>query len=130
MCSEKQIGTNRKKTEQIRTNRNKSGYSRKQGAQFGTNRKKTGKSEQIGTNRGGPLLPTQTGGSEDLPFLAFFEFLTLFFRIDLDGPIRTNRFADSRESPDSRESFQGSRTEPPVFCESRLGGAKNCESQV
>ena len=31
---------------------------------------------------------------------------------NLDGPIRANRFADSRESPDSRESFQGSRTEP------------------
>ena len=26
----------------------------------------------------------------------------------LDGPIRANRFADSRESPDSRESSQGS----------------------
>ena len=31
----------------------------------------------------------------------------------LDGLIRANRFADSRESPDSRESFQGSRIEPP-----------------
>ena len=41
----------------------------------------------------------------------------------LDGPIRANRFADSRESPDSRESFQGSRTEP-LFCESRFGGLK------
>ena len=30
----------------------------------------------------------------------------------LDGPIRAKRFADSRESPDPRESFQGSRTEP------------------
>ena len=40
---------------------------------------------------------------------------------DLDGPIRANRFADSRESPDSRESFQDSRTEP-FFCESRFGG--------
>ena len=28
----------------------------------------------------------------------------------LDGPIRANRFPDSSESPDSRESFQGSRT--------------------
>ena len=27
--------------------------------------------------------------------------------LNLDGPIRANRFADSRESPDSRESFQG-----------------------
>ena len=39
---------------------------------------------------------------------------------DLDGPIPANRFADSRESPDSRESFQGSRTEP-LLCESRFG---------
>ena len=31
---------------------------------------------------------------------------------NLDGPIRANRFADSRESSDSRESFQGSRSEP------------------
>ena len=28
----------------------------------------------------------------------------------LDGPIRANRFADSRELPDSRESFQGQKT--------------------
>ena len=41
--------------------------------------------------------------------------------LPLDGPICANRFADSRESPDSRESFQGSRIEPP-FCESRFGG--------
>ena len=43
----------------------------------------------------------------------------------LDGPIRANRFADSRQSPDSRESFQGSRfgTEP-LLCESRFGGLK------
>ena len=27
---------------------------------------------------------------------------------NLDGPIRANRFADSCESPDSRESFHGS----------------------
>ena len=39
----------------------------------------------------------------------------------LDGAIRANRFADSRESPDSRESFQSSRTEP-LFCESRFEG--------
>ena len=38
-------------------------------------------------------------------------------------PIRANRFADSRASLDSRDSFQGSRTEPR-FCESRFGGAK------
>ena len=42
---------------------------------------------------------------------------------NLDGPIRANRFADSRELPDSRESFQGSQTEP-LFCESRFGGLK------
>ena len=41
--------------------------------------------------------------------------------IYLDGPIRANRFADSRESLASRESFRGSRTEP-LFCESRFGG--------
>ena len=39
----------------------------------------------------------------------------------LDGPIRANRFADSRESLDSRESFRGSRNEP-LYCESRFGG--------
>ena len=38
---------------------------------------------------------------------------------NLDGPIRANRFADSRESPDSRESFRGSRIEP-LFCESHF----------
>ena len=36
-------------------------------------------------------------------------------------PILANRFADSCESLNSRESFQGSRTEP-LFCESRFGG--------
>ena len=40
--------------------------------------------------------------------------------------MRANRFADSREWPDSRESFQGSRTEPlfllrESFCESGEG---------
>ena len=38
-------------------------------------------------------------------------------------PIHANRFADSRESPDSRESFLGSRAEP-LFGESRSGGLK------
>ena len=42
----------------------------------------------------------------------------------LDGPIRANRFADSRASHDSCESFQGSRTGPPFFCESGFGGLK------
>ena len=41
----------------------------------------------------------------------------------LDGSIRANRFADSRESHDSRESFQGSRPEP-LFCESRFQALK------
>ena len=41
----------------------------------------------------------------------------------LDDPIRVNRFGDSCESPDSRKSFQGSRTEP-LFCESHFGGLK------
>ena len=41
----------------------------------------------------------------------------------LDGPIRANRFADSRESPDSRESSRGSRSEP-LFCKSRFRGLK------
>ena len=49
----------------------------------------------------------------------------------LDGPIRTNRFADSRESSDSRESVQGSRTEALV-CKSHLGGLKitNCRFEA
>ena len=47
----------------------------------------------------------------------------------LDGPIRANRFADSRESLDSRESFQGSRTEP-LFLRITHRGGKDCESQV
>ena len=42
----------------------------------------------------------------------------------LDGLIRANRFADSRESSDSRESFQGSCTEPLFLCDSRFGGLK------
>ena len=42
----------------------------------------------------------------------------------LDGPIPANQFADSRESPASRESFQGSRSES-LFCESRFGGLKS-----
>ena len=47
---------------------------------------------------------------------------TLLTNPYLDGPIRTNRFADSRESPDSRESFQGSQTEPPFFANRASGG--------
>ena len=42
--------------------------------------------------------------------------------LDLDGPICANLFADSRESPDSRESVQGSRTEPPFFANRASGG--------
>ena len=46
--------------------------------------------------------------------------------LTLDGPILANRFADSRESPDSRESFQGSRTEPLFFANrAKLRGARN-----
>ena len=41
----------------------------------------------------------------------------------LDGPTRAHRFADSHQSPDSRESFQGSRTEPS-FCANRASGGK------
>ena len=41
--------------------------------------------------------------------------------LTLDGLIRAIRFADSRRSPDSRESFQGSRTDF-FFCESRFTG--------
>ena len=41
----------------------------------------------------------------------------------IDSQIRANRFADSRESPDSRESVQSSRTEP-LFCESHFWGLK------
>ena len=48
---------------------------------------------------------------------------------NLDGPIRANRFADSRESLDSHESFQGSRTEP-FFLRIALRRAKIFESQV
>ena len=44
--------------------------------------------------------------------------------VDLDGPIRANRFAESRESPDSRESFQGSRTEPLFLRIALPGGLK------
>ena len=40
----------------------------------------------------------------------------------LHGPIRANRIADSRESPDSRESFQGSRTEPSFLANRALWG--------
>ena len=57
-----------------------------------------------------------------------------------DGTIRANRFADSRESicrlnhlresPDSRESFQDSRTFRTLFLRIALWGAKNCELQV
>ena len=49
----------------------------------------------------------------------------------VDGPIRANRFADSYESLDSRESSQGSRTEP-LFCESHFGGLTiaNCRFEA
>ena len=41
----------------------------------------------------------------------------------LDGPIRANRFADSRETSDSRESFHGFQTEP-LFANRASGGEK------
>ena len=66
--------------------------------------------------------PRQVLQSPPLPISPLLQTLKILPRIwDLDGPNRANRFADSRESPDSRESFQGSRTEP-FFCESRFGG--------
>ena len=43
----------------------------------------------------------------------------------LDGPICANRFADSGESLDSDESFQGSRTEP-LFA-NRTSGCKTLQ---
>ena len=74
-----------------------------------------------------------------LDFLAFFvarNFLAFlivfpFFPKDSRGSAQrkngglkpwANQFADSRESPDSRESFQGSRTEP-FFLRIALRGA-------
>ena len=67
----------------------------------------------------GFILP----GACEIDFLVFFLHIYQDIVWTLDGPIRANRFADSRESPDSRESFQGPRTEP-LFCESRFGGLK------
>ena len=40
----------------------------------------------------------------------------------LDGPIRANRIADSRESPDSRESSRGSPELNPFFANRTSGG--------
>ena len=48
---------------------------------------------------------------------------TLYLPSDFRCPICANLRIDLREAPDSRESFQGSRTEP-LFCESRFGGLK------
>ena len=42
----------------------------------------------------------------------------------LDGPIRANRLAASCESSDSRESFQGSQTEPHSFANRVSQGEK------
>ena len=49
-------------------------------------------------------------------------FCRLLAFLNLDGPICANRFANSRESPDSRESFQGSQTEPLFFANRASGG--------
>ena len=64
ICSEiksKQIGRNRSRSEQIRTNpgilENKERISEKIG-------KETGISEQLGTDQGDPLLPTPIGDPE------------------------------------------------------------------
>ena len=66
ICSDlfwKQIGN---KSEENGGNGNKSeqigAFPKRPGAQIGTDRKKTRKSEQIGTNRGNPLLPTPNWG--------------------------------------------------------------------
>ena len=42
----------------------------------------------------------------------------------LDGPIHANRFADSRELLDPRESPEGSRNEPPIFANRASGELK------
>ena len=42
----------------------------------------------------------------------FFDHINIF--LDIDGPIRANRFTDSRESLDSRESFQVPELNPFV----------------
>ena len=60
------------------------------------------------------------------PFL-WFAGATPELRHTLDGPIRANRFADPRESLDSRD--QASRSEP-LFVRIALWGTKNSESQV
>ena len=44
----------------------------------------------------------------------------------LDGPIRVNRFADSRESPDSHEWFSGFPNRTP-FLANRASGAKKLQ---
>ena len=45
-----------------------------------------------------------------------------------DGPIRANRFADPRGSPDSRESLQGVPKLNPFFANRVSGGGLFCES--
>ena len=63
------------------------------------------------------------GGLQNVPNQPHTPKSTRFLP-SLDGPIRANRFADSRGSPDSRQSCQGSRTEALFFCESRFGGLR------
>ena len=65
-------------------------------------------------------------GRGDLAKAVWWSFWTsccVVFHLRWPDWIRANRFADSRESPDSREASQRSRTEP-LFCESCFGGLK------
>ena len=61
-----------------------------------------------------------------MPVYTIFSLFECQVSWNLDGPIRANRFADSRGSLDSRESFQGSPTEPsrtePFFANHASGG--------
>ena len=50
--------------------------------------------------------------------------------LHLDDPARADRFADSHESADSRESSQGYRTEPLFFHESRFGAQKHANHRL
>ena len=62
------------------------------------------------------------GGGSGAEELKTIPCIALSLMGKLDGPSRANRFADSRESSDSRESFQVSRTEPFFFANRASGG--------